>query len=395
MAGENGQLGAPIILARELNALVVVPNYRLGTLGYLVMSEAGITGNYGIGDVLTALKFVRPLLASFHGNASQVTLMGQSSGGTNIFALLASPASRGLFAAAISMSGSPNITASVSQTSALQRKYLLPLIGCESSLPCLLTRDPMNLTNAMGLLQGEPPGSFNPPNLPVGPGGNELIGAVIVDGVIVKLPLLDALAVPIVDVDLWVQSAQCELDPCNATADSLATCASWQAWMEQYFSTWPNGAGIAKSLVQAYCPGAKSVEQAFESFVADCGVTCGNDRVASAARAAFKSRVVRSHLVGAPSHPFMGKRFAFHSWDYPVAGVGLWGPLFKPQPQDFALGESIRGTWKDFVYGVGSYSACVTIAQGGRIVANCSGPLRRCAVLDRLGLGGAEFWWVN
>jgi hypothetical protein len=35
----------------------------------------------------------------------RVTLAGQSSGGTSIFALLSSPASKGLFAGAISMSG--------------------------------------------------------------------------------------------------------------------------------------------------------------------------------------------------------------------------------------------------------------------------------------------------
>ena len=50
------------------------------------------------------------LILSSGGDPKRVTLIGQSSGGTNIYALLGSPGSRGLFSAAISLSGSPNIT---------------------------------------------------------------------------------------------------------------------------------------------------------------------------------------------------------------------------------------------------------------------------------------------
>ena len=53
---------------------------------------------------------VRPILMVLWHFKGNVTLIGQSSGGTNILALLASPASVGLFSAAISLSGSPNIT---------------------------------------------------------------------------------------------------------------------------------------------------------------------------------------------------------------------------------------------------------------------------------------------
>jgi carboxylesterase type B len=39
-----------------------------------------------------------------------VTVMGQSSGGTSVFALLSSRDSVGLFSAAVSLSGSPNVS---------------------------------------------------------------------------------------------------------------------------------------------------------------------------------------------------------------------------------------------------------------------------------------------
>ena len=49
-------------------------------------------------------------IASFGGDPKRVVIIGQSSGGTDILSLLASPGSKGLFSAAISLSGSPNIT---------------------------------------------------------------------------------------------------------------------------------------------------------------------------------------------------------------------------------------------------------------------------------------------
>ena len=59
-------------------------------------------------------------------------MIGQSSGGTNIVALLASPASRGLFQAAISLSGSPNITMDLASAEK-QGRALVVNTSCRSS----------------------------------------------------------------------------------------------------------------------------------------------------------------------------------------------------------------------------------------------------------------------
>jgi carboxylesterase type B len=167
-------------LAIELECVIVTPNYRLGTLGFLVALDVDptLTGNYAIGDCLTSLEFIRPILASFGGDQDRITVMGQSSGGTNIFAMLAAPRAHGLFNSAIVLSGSPNITADVNTTSNLHQKYLLPLTGCED-LDCLLSRSAHNLTAASAALNGRStvPG-FNPPLLPVSPEGNQLIALV-------------------------------------------------------------------------------------------------------------------------------------------------------------------------------------------------------------------------
>eukprot|EP01127_Copromyxa_protea_P008471 TRINITY_DN1944_c0_g1_i2.p1 TRINITY_DN1944_c0_g1~~TRINITY_DN1944_c0_g1_i2.p1 ORF type:complete len:270 (+),score=39.58 TRINITY_DN1944_c0_g1_i2:59-868(+) len=108
-------------LALFKDFVVVAANYRLGPLGFLALPQLssvdprGVSGNYGILDIQLALRWVQQNIARFGGDSNRVTLLGQSSGGTNIFSLLASPASKGLFHAAISLSGSPNITMDLPQ----------------------------------------------------------------------------------------------------------------------------------------------------------------------------------------------------------------------------------------------------------------------------------------
>ena len=43
-------------LASREDIVVVTINYRLGTLGFLAIPDTNITGNYGIGDQVTALQ---------------------------------------------------------------------------------------------------------------------------------------------------------------------------------------------------------------------------------------------------------------------------------------------------------------------------------------------------
>ncbi len=77
-------------LAREGDLVVVNVNYRIGALGYLY--APGVSpGNLGLLDQRAALDWVQGHIASFGGDPSQVTVMGQSAGAHSIALLLARP----------------------------------------------------------------------------------------------------------------------------------------------------------------------------------------------------------------------------------------------------------------------------------------------------------------
>ena len=85
-------------------------NYRVGVLGFLAHPELSaeskdnISGNYGIMDQIAALNWVKDNIKKFGGDASNVTIMGQSAGSASVNALTMSPEAKGLFKNAFSMS---------------------------------------------------------------------------------------------------------------------------------------------------------------------------------------------------------------------------------------------------------------------------------------------------
>ncbi|MET4800251.1 carboxylesterase family protein [Bradyrhizobium sp. LB11.1] len=87
----------------QAGLIIVTLNYRLGALGWLMhpaLSESG-SGNFGLMDQITALRWVHDNIAAFGGDANNVTLFGNGAGATSIALLMLCAQSRDLFQKAI------------------------------------------------------------------------------------------------------------------------------------------------------------------------------------------------------------------------------------------------------------------------------------------------------
>lgn len=100
-------------LAAERDVVVVAVQYRLGPLGFLshpALRESAEhpldeAANFALLDLVAALDWVDANITAFGGDADRITIFGESAGGFNIAALMASEPARGRFDAAIMQSG--------------------------------------------------------------------------------------------------------------------------------------------------------------------------------------------------------------------------------------------------------------------------------------------------
>jgi para-nitrobenzyl esterase len=116
-------------LSRRSDVVVVTVNHRLNAFGHLFLAElAGQefadSGNVGLLDLVLALRWVQDNISGFGGDSGNVTVFGQSGGGAKIATLMAMPVARGLFHAAMTMSGQ-QITASRTSTATRHATQLL------------------------------------------------------------------------------------------------------------------------------------------------------------------------------------------------------------------------------------------------------------------------------
>ncbi len=88
--------------------VMVTINYRMGALGFFAHPELTKAAakdeplaNYGLMDQTAALQWVQKNIKAFGGDASRVTVFGESAGAIDIYALLGLKTSKGLFSQAI------------------------------------------------------------------------------------------------------------------------------------------------------------------------------------------------------------------------------------------------------------------------------------------------------
>ncbi|KAJ7157469.1 alpha beta-hydrolase [Mycena filopes] len=118
-------------LALATNSIVAVIQYRLGALGLL--APDGSTFNLAVKDTINAVKFLGTVLPSFGGDASMVTLAGQSSGAGMIRTLLATPSASALFRNAIMQSDPIDYGFLTLETQVILQGAFNDLVSCGAS----------------------------------------------------------------------------------------------------------------------------------------------------------------------------------------------------------------------------------------------------------------------
>ncbi|XP_051025143.1 pyrethroid hydrolase Ces2e-like isoform X2 [Acomys russatus] len=120
-------------LAATEDVVVVTIQYRLGILGFFSTGDQHAKGNWGFLDQVAALHWVQQNIAHFGGNPDQVTIFGNSAGGTSVSFHVVSPMSQGLFHRAIMESGVALLPRLISNTSEVISTMVANLSACAAS----------------------------------------------------------------------------------------------------------------------------------------------------------------------------------------------------------------------------------------------------------------------
>ncbi|KAL9903350.1 neurotactin isoform 1-T9 [Glossina fuscipes fuscipes] len=89
--------------SRSHDVIYVRPNFRLGAFGFLAVevltkdSYPHTSGNYGLSDIIAALKWIKLNIVHFGGDPKSVTILGHRAGGTLVTALITSKKAEGLY----------------------------------------------------------------------------------------------------------------------------------------------------------------------------------------------------------------------------------------------------------------------------------------------------------
>jgi para-nitrobenzyl esterase len=137
--------------------VLVTLNYRLGTLGFLATPEMveddGGAGNFGLWDQRLALEWVRDHIESFGGDASNVTIFGESAGAVSVLMQMVSPGSSSLFARVIMESGGGGTAYSTQADALADHEAAVAAVGCDGSadvVACLRAASVEDLIAANG-----------------------------------------------------------------------------------------------------------------------------------------------------------------------------------------------------------------------------------------------------
>jgi len=245
--------------------VVVTINYRLGLLGFMgdtafnAEDTYGVSGNYGMLDILAALKWVNANIANFNGDPKKITIFGESAGAIDTCLLMFSPLAKGLFNNVILESGSCLFTKDTQTTSNAVGKRVEKMLNCDGTpdvAACLRSKSTDELVQAGGSIYK-----------------NELLGLYPhVDGYFLTESPVEALAnghVPAVPI---IAGTNRDEGTAFTGGMKLDTQTDYEAMMSQYGLF----LGLSKDDLIAHYPVAKykNFRDAFNHFVTDATFVC-------------------------------------------------------------------------------------------------------------------------
>ncbi|WAR24529.1 PNBA-like protein [Mya arenaria] len=254
-------------------------------------SHTNTSGNYGFMDMLTGLHWMQNNIRQFGGDPNKIMFFGQSSGGTAIYALLASPLGHGLFHMAWAISGSPVMNKTAAEVD-VDNQVVVQNTGCQDE-DCLY-----NMTPEIVPWEEFPYWAMS-----------DLTGIPAKDRFNGALPVVDGTT---------SHEESLESSPQEVT--------NW-TWEDNKYQEYvrhallPFGDVIAETALKLYPENVHNPEFQLASLVTDLRVTCGNDYLALVMATSFTSPVFRYIAEYAPSAPMkafwvtLPARYAFHGID--------------------------------------------------------------------------------
>ncbi|XP_017766966.1 PREDICTED: esterase E4-like [Eufriesea mexicana] len=124
---------SPVYLMDQ-DLILVTINYRLNMLGFFSMASKVSPGNYGLKDIVLALRWVNENIDAFNGDPKRVTLWGHSSGSAAVHMMVFNNKTEGLFNRYI-MHGGTAVSAWAMNTKSWSRKMALQMAKLFDCLP--------------------------------------------------------------------------------------------------------------------------------------------------------------------------------------------------------------------------------------------------------------------
>ncbi|CAL1681890.1 unnamed protein product [Lasius platythorax] len=121
------------LMAKDV--ILVSINYRLGALGFLNIGHEMASGNQGLKDQAAALKWIKENIETFGGDPNNITIFGNSAGGSSAHLLMLSPLSKGLFNKAILQSGMATCFWALTENAEVNAFKLASILGNDSKDP--------------------------------------------------------------------------------------------------------------------------------------------------------------------------------------------------------------------------------------------------------------------